>query len=754
MGRILVAFGVLLWCLVGAPGVRAQGPSPGTGVTVVLAGGGAKGFAHLAVLRRLEQDQVRIAKIVGTSMGAVIGGLYASGLSTQEIERVIASTEPGRVALDQVARTDLPHRTRAYQQQYPVDVELGIKDGQLTFARGVSDGQRLLTLLQQLTAHVPPQGSFDALRIPFRAVATRFRDGELVAFNRGTLALAIPASMAAPGVFAPVEIEGATYVDGGLVANLPVEVALREGADVIVASYLGDTDRPGDTEAGNALSVANQMLTILMRQNERRNIALLRPQDILVRPQLQDFGFGSFDRAADIIKVGTQAVAAVEERFATLAATAARRVDAPNPALPSYAQREITLASIRVEGNRQVPASYVQNALKPLLGREYDAREVARMVDELYTTGHFERISYQVLQLRDSQYELAVDVNEKTYGPNYLKANLGFFSESGGTNLFSAGLGYRNPWLTPAGLELNVDLRGGSQSEVAVSLFQPLGGGWGLAPHVAYNSMTLPLYRPGVDTAQKMGMATLSRTDLGVDLSYDISKKATVKLGAVANQTQVRVDSPRIVGYTDSNGTTTLYDLRDAQWEFAGTNLQFTADQLDSASFPTRGYYLNVVGAIGWGQSNPYSGTRLSALWAGALGPHVVNLGIDLGSERSFDCEACLRPSSLGPLYLGGFQSMGAYQLGQLMGDRLVHLQSTYMYRLSDGGLLQQPTFVGFVLELGDAWLHTTEPRLKTSATAFIAVDSKLGDVFFGIASGSNGNRNVFLQLGRRFSLW
>ena len=737
----------------GQRAAAAPGGGPTPGVTVVLAGGGAKGFAHLAVLRRLEQDQIRIAKIVGTSMGAVIGGLYASGLSTQEIERIIASTEPGRVALDQIARTDLPHRTRAYQQQYPVDVELGIKDGQLTFARGVSDGQRLLTLLQQLTAHVPPQSRFDDLRVPFRAVATRFRDGELVSFDHGTLALTIRASMAAPGVFAPVEIEGETYVDGGLVANLPVEVALREGADIIVASYLGDTDRPGDTEAGNALNVANQMLTILMRQNERRNIALLRPQDILVQPALQGFGFGSFDKAADIVAVGEKAVAALDDRFQALAAQVARRQEA-TPAQPSaFSQREIYLHRIGVHGNHKVPDSYVQNALAGLLGHEYDAREVAQAVDELYTTGHFERISYHVLQIRDSQYELLVDVNEKTYGPNYLKANLGFFSESGGTNLFSAGLGYRNPWITPSGLELDVDVRGGSQSELALSLYQPLGTGWGIAPHVSYNGMALPLYRPGVDWAQKMGQATLSRTELGVDLSYDFNKKFTTKLGVLANQTQVRVDSPRSVGFANANGSTTQYELQDGQWEFGGGSAQFTADLLDSASFPTKGYYVKLQAIQGW-SSNPYTSTRLSALWALSRGAHVLNLGLDLGSDRMFDCETCSNTTSRGPLYLGGFQSMGAYQLGQLSGDRLAHLQSTYMYRLSEGGILLQPTFVGVVLEAGDAWLHTDTPHTKYSATGFIAVDSKLGDVFFGVASGSNGNRNMFLQLGRRFSLW
>jgi NTE family protein len=166
------------------------------------------------------------------------------------------------VALDQLNRLELPSRTRAYQQKYPVELEFGIKDGGVSFARGVSDGQRFLALLQALTVHVPPEVDFNDLKIPFRAVATRYRDGEMKVFDRGALHLAIRASMAAPAVFAPVDVDGETYVDGGLVANLPIEVALREGADVIVASFLGAQDGEDKAPvASHALVVANRMLT-------------------------------------------------------------------------------------------------------------------------------------------------------------------------------------------------------------------------------------------------------------------------------------------------------------------------------------------------------------------------------------------------------------------------------------------------------------------------------------------------------------
>jgi NTE family protein len=748
-----------------APAVQAAEPAPPK-VTVVLAGGGAKGFAHIAVLRRLEQDRIPIAKIIGTSMGAVIGSLYATGMSTQDIEKVIGSLDPGRIALDQIDRTELPHRTREYQQRYTIELELGVKNGALTFARGVSDGQRFLTLMQELTASVPPNSSFDALPIPFRAVATRYRDGEMVSFDRGTLALVVRASMAAPGAFAPVEIEGETYVDGGLVANLPVEVALREGADVIVASYLGDTDKTGDNQdAGNALSVATRMLDILVRQNERRNIALLRPHDILVRPQLQNFNFGSFRQPAEIIQVGSDAVIVQDNRFRALAQHYAPKAATAQVAeeqvatalarpLKPYLPSTVLVSRIRVTGNQDVPSAFIERELQDMVGQPYQPQQVAEKVDALYASGNFERLSYQMAELEDGRFELVVDVNEKTYGPNFLKTSMGFYSESSGTNLFSLGVGFRRPWLTADGLELQADVRGGSQAELALRVFRPLGNRWGMGGFASYTSSDLSLYRPDVTVAQKMATATLRRQELGLNLSYDLSKRSTATLGLINNQTRVDIGTAKDIIYTRDDGSAVRYTLQDGQWEFTGLNARFVADLLDSPSFPTQGHYINIEMAKGVTGTSQYNSLRANASWASSWGPHVVNLGVDLGADQFLGCGNCSGLTPLAPLFLGGFQSMGAYQMGQLIGDRMVHAQATYMYRLSDGGILHQPTFVGLVAEAGDAWNSAKEIDTKQSGTVFIGVDSKIGDVFFGIASGSGGNRNIFLQLGRRFSAW
>lgn len=741
---ISVLFLGLTSCLVwGQTPVPAAAKPPS--VVVVLAGGGAKGFAHLAVLRKLEQDRIPIARIVGTSMGAVIGGLYASGLSTDEIERVVGGLDPSKVALDQLNRLELPSRTREYQQKYPVDLEFGIKNGGPSFARGVSDGQRFLALLQNLTAHVPPHVNFNDLKIPFRAVATRYRDGEMKVFDQGALHLAIRASMAAPAVFAPVEIDDETYVDGGLVANLPIEVALQEGADVIVASFLAGGTEDGKTQQANhALAVANRMVDILIRQNEKRNLTLLRQQDILVKPQLTDIGFADFNRAAEIAQRGEVAVASVQDRWAVLKVAAVQAPDTPEHKRLSFDRREKHIVAIEAQGQKDVSASYIQSVFSPLLNHEFTPSETERYIDALYTSGFFDLVSYSLQQQQGHQYKLLVHVREKPYSPHFLKTTLGFSSEVGGMTQFTTGFGYRRPWLTPSGLEFALDARLGTQSELAVRLYQPLTGRWSAETGLSWDRNNLPLYRSSYfdDDHSNIKLAYYNQTTQSWDarLVYDFERKANFKFGLTSSSIRRALDTASELAATSSSTETLRYN---------GLKAQLQIDQLDSLTFPTRGYFLNtsveqgISGAV-------YSGARLNAKWASSVGPHIFNVGLNLAQVRvNLDCDTCRVPSQL---YLGGFQAMGAYRMGQLVGDQLAHVQGTYMYRMTDGGLFNQRTYVGTVFEAGDAWFSASSMQRRYSGTLFVAVDSKIGDIYLGTARGTGGAYNVFVQLGRRFN--
>lgn len=746
MGRVIRAC-FFVWLLCAGTFAWAQ-PK----VVVVLAGGGAKGFAHLAVLRQLERDQVPIARIVGTSMGAVIGGLYAAGLDTDQIEEVIGNLDPAKVALDQINRLELPNRTREYQQQFPIEFEFGIKDGGLSFARGVSDGQRFLALLQQLLAHVPPSVEFDQLKIPFRAVATRYRDGAMKVFDRGALDMAIRASMAAPGVFAPVEIDGDVYVDGGLVANLPVEVALQGGADVIVASYLGANDGAKYNEPTHALSVANHMITILIRQNEGRNLALLRPQDLLISPQLSDVGFADFGRAKEVIARGDAAIDAQRVAFERLAQVARAAVEAR--ALPAFDQRETVIGEIQVKGQQRVPESYVQRFFASALNKPHDTKAVAALVDELYTEGYFEQVSYKLKHLRADQYALEVSVKEKAYGPHFFKTSFGFFTELDGVNQFALGLGYRQPWLTSGGTELSAEARLGSQTELAARLSHPLSMNTRAEAYAATGLQVIPIYMPyelrEFNGDGKFATYKLRRTRVGVGVAHDLSRKTTLRLGLMAGRLSFSLDSARSVNVSNASGQSDAMNFVDFSEAYAGWRASWSTDQLDSVAFPTEGYSIQVQAESSI-RRGEYRGLQATARWATHWGPHVVNLTGHIAAESATaNCDNCTSPSFL---YLGGFQRLSAYRVGELFGDRLVLGSAAYMYRISDGGLLRQRAYLGVIGETGNAWFASDAFQAHQSLGLFLALDSKIGDVYLGMAKGSQGSRNVFLQIGRRFSL-
>ncbi len=748
-----VGVALCIGCLLAqAQPVAGPAPKASEGVVVVLAGGGAKGFAHLAVLRQLEQDRVPIARIVGTSMGAVIGSLYASGMRTADIEKVIGELDPAKVALDQVDRLELPPSSRAYQQQYPINLEFGIKDGRLSFARGASDGQRFTALLQRLFAHLPAEIDFNDLKIPLRVVATRYRDGEARVFDRGALYMAVRASMAAPGVFAPVEIDGETYVDGGLVANLPVEVALQEGAGQIVASYLGkDQAQTDEVRSDNALVVANHMISLLLQQNERRNLALLRPHDVLVRPELSGVGFADFNRASEIVGRGEQALQAAAPAWQAMVQRQARPVVSERPRL-AFDQREVRIAEVRVSGQEHVSREFVQSRMADLQGQLFDATEVEQRIDQLYTSGYFEQVSYALEQLQGERYALNVKVHEKPYAPHFFKTTMGFSTEMDGVTQFSFGVGYRRPWLTPQGLELQLDARLGTLSEFGARLIQPLGLSWAIETGLNWRSNQIPVYEPEAwsptgSKPRKFAYVRDLREEIYASVNHDFGRHSTMKFGVVQAAQRYQVDVTRTVFYQDDLAKPVTFP--DFDFRYTAARWQWDVDQLDSVSFPTHGHALGLSLESGLSGSR-YSRSRARALWAQSWGPHVLNLGANWAQDKvPNNCVGnCASPTNL---YLGGFQFMGAYRMGQLSGDQLAHAHATYMYRLSDGGLLRQKSFVGLVGEVGDAWFQDASFRARRSLSVFLGMDSVIGDLYIGAARGSDGASNVFLQLGRRF---
>src|SRR6187549_4051012 len=297
----------LLFCLgFGSVLCAQETPVPGTAsrprIGLVLSGGGARGAAHIGVLKVLDENHIPIDAIAGTSMGAVVGGLYATGLSAADIERVMTSVDWQDAFRDRPARADLNFRRKLEDQTYLVKFPLGLKGGEFRLPRGLVQGQKLTQILRGLTLPVAPIDNFDDLAIPFRAVATDIVTGDRVVLDHGDLTTAMRASLSAPGVFTPVESEGRMLVDGGLSSNLPIDVAREMGVDVLIVVDCGFPL----LERGKLDSVAtvsNQMLAILIRSNTTAQRKTLTDRDVIIDPALGDFSSLGFTEHAKAMKI-------------------------------------------------------------------------------------------------------------------------------------------------------------------------------------------------------------------------------------------------------------------------------------------------------------------------------------------------------------------------------------------------------------------------------------------------------------------
>src|SRR6187549_3229601 len=382
----------LLFCL-GLGSAQADTARPRIGL--VLSGGGARGAAHIGVLKVLEENHVPVDAIAGTSMGAVVGGLYASGLSAADIERVMTSVDWQDAFRDRPARADLNFRRKLEDQTYLVKFPLGLKGGEFRLPRGLVQGQKLTQILRGLTLPVAPIADFDDLAIPFRAVATDIVTGDRVVLDHGDLTTAMRASLSAPGVFSPVDSEGRMLVDGGLSSNLPVDVAREMGVDILIVVDCGFPL----LERGKLDSVAtvsNQMLAILIRSNTTAQRKTLTDRDVIIDPALGDFSSLDFTEHEKAMKIGEQAARGAAARLAALGVPAAefqRIVDARGARRSDPPRIDF----LRVEAGSERYADAIDSLFADQVGKPADPTRLGKRVNELYGQGNLEIFDYQVV---------------------------------------------------------------------------------------------------------------------------------------------------------------------------------------------------------------------------------------------------------------------------------------------------------------------------------------------------------------------
>jgi len=728
---------LIILCALIAGSAFAAEPTPTTPpsrpkIGLVLSGGGARGLAHIGVLRVLEELKVPVDLIVGTSMGAVVGGAYASGRSVDELEALVKGAQWGEILADRPARERLAIRRREDDEKVPSRIEFGYTWSRgATLPSGAAANGALEATLSSLLPAARAEEPLRRLPIPFRAVATDLLSGAMLDQADTPLFQALRASMAVPGVFAPLRVNGRPLVDGGLVRNLPVDLARSLGADLIIAVNVG-TPLLEDREITSAVMVANQMLQILTEQNVQRSLRELQAQDIVIDPDLVSMGFMEFARADEAIATGRRAALAAQSRLEQLAAPAeqarlqARRLATPESALPA-----LPLGELRITGTQRLNAEALKAELALLPGDAVGRRELNRAVEQLDGSGALERIETEIDD-RDGRRDVTFKLTEADWAASRLRFGLELYSNFAEANSYSLVAMHVADWLNPWGAEVRTIARIGSSRGLNTEFYQPLGPGsrWFAAARLSYEAGNNDVFNQG----QRALRLSSSLSSGQIELGHRIAGVGDLRFGLG----RLRASDEVILPVLPTN---------DRRSQVYGQQyLELHTDTLDSLAFPSRGQW--TTARIEWlrpaGEPRVVNASLigLSAFrlgeWAGQLYGEAAHA--ERGQARS----------------LGGYLRLSGTADRSLVGENMALLRVVMARRIGEMPVgLGHAVRVGFSLETGavgdGAGLRLANlPRhgWRQAASGFLSVDTRFGPFFVAVGTTRGGDTAAYLLLG------
>ena len=735
LGWLILAWTSLL-ALQWAPAQAQQTDPSGASVRpscvgLVLGGGGARGAAHIGVLRVLERERVPICAIAGTSMGAIVGSLYAVGYTPDEIEGVLKSVNWKDVLDDDPDRPSMPMRRKEADFRYLVDFKLGLRNGRLLLPRGLVQGQKLDLLLRRLLLPAWKVEHFDDLPTPFRCVGTDIGKGEGVVFDQGDLALAVRASMSVPGAFAPIRVNGRLMVDGGLYNNVPVDVVRGMGADRVIVVDVG-APLLEESELGSPFAISMQMLTMLMMQRTEQVLAAMQPGDISIRPQLGDIGSADFDRAVEAIPLGEEATSAhldairglaVEEaEFAAFKSARLKlRFDAP---LVDY---------VNVVGGRSRTRQYVADRFDAVAGNVLDTTLLEADVGRAYGQGNYERISWRFTET-DGKTGIEVLPVDKGWGPNFVTFGLQLDDDFQGGNNYLLAVEGTVTGFNERGGEWRTRAEIGRVAGLRTELHQPWGrsGNWFVEPALYYEAFEQPIFVGGFNLAEYRIEESAARVGIG----RAVGKLAQWELAVLRG----RLHGSRQVGDISLPASISS--------SFGAVSAEWLYDSLDSAAFPTRGQrhrlrYDVYRTALGSDDDGEFLDLRADLAWS--RGRHNFLLGAQAALSWG-------EPGSLSSVpALGGLGNLSSRGERSLIGENTALVRGIYYRRFGDmSRLFSVPAYVGGSIESGNVWLDREDfwhDRIDV-LSLFVGLESPLGPILFGYGLDDEGERSVHLSFG------
>jgi NTE family protein len=721
-----------LFALAGSAAARPR-------IGLALSGGGARGAAHVGVLKVLEERRIPIDYIAGTSMGAIVGGLYASGLSAAELETIITTIDWTAAFSDFIPRTERSFRRKRDDDLYLVKNKPGVKGLNLLFPPGLLDGQKIDLLLKRHTLPVVEIRDFDKLGIPFRAVAADLATGEPVVIDRGDLALALRASMSIPVVFAPREIDGRLLVDGGIVRNLPVEVLRQMGADVIIAVDIS-TPLLEREQLRSVLAVTDQILGIMTRRDTDRQIASLRPGDVLILPDLGDITTASFDRATEAIPAGTEAAEAALDTLARLSVSpeeygaykAARTAEGRAAAGRFARGAPPVVEEVRIVNRSRLADGVIAARLKVEAGKPLDVDRLERDLDHIFGLELFESVYYD-LSADSGRTALTVTLRERSWGPNYLQAGVAIFEEFEGAN-FNLAAAYTRTAINRLNGEWRLGAQIGQEPGVFTEIYQPLEKSlrWFLHLKAAFSDRADNVFDAEGNNISELGVRSYGGE---IAAGRELGTFGEIRAGILreAGTISTQVGAP---------GTP------DVDFNTGEAYLKFSIDELDDVNFPRSGGDLRLrlaAGLEGLGSDVPYEQGTLEGSCAASLGRWTGLLEGTFATTRASDApyQRLFR--------LGGFTRLSGLERNELIGRHAAILSALLYRRIANLTMLS--LYAGASLEYGNVFQERDEIALdngRVAGSAFLGLDTPVGPVYLAYGAAERGRENLYFFLGKR----
>jgi NTE family protein len=730
MRRRLAAAALGFLLTLAATGARADGPTRPK-VALVLSGGGAMGIAHVGVIQELEKAGIRPDFVVGTSMGSIVGGLYASGMSGADLEHAVETMQWDAIFDPSPPREGLTYREKQLQTDFPVKASVGIAGSSVRTPEAlVSDANLLLELrrLVRVRAAVP---TFDQLPIPFRAVATDIETGEKVVIDRGDLAGAMRASMSVPGVFAPYRLNGKLLVDGGMADNVPIDVARAMGADIVIVAATQTPMAPAEKIRGVA-DVLGQTVTMLILANERQQLATLKPGDVLIQVNVGSLTSADFKQGAAFVKLGHEAAQAQAEGLRRVAAL---REPAP---VVSIDRPPPKIDYVRVDNQSRLADEILLRRVQPLVGKPLDPDAINEALRDLYAMGVFSRVDYQIEE-KDGRTGLVVEALQRPGDANRLRPGITIAGQGGGHGEFDVSAEFRLTQLDRYGSEARFVGGLGARKVFSAEYFKVLDSGqhWFIDPMVFAQQRPIVIYN-----------------STGFRLA---DYKASYVVGSLAVGRQFGTWGELRAGLEAGTGKASLEegDLipRDIDIRVGDVFVTAGADTLDNPYFPSKGlkFRLNwTQGLTSLGSSFDYQTLRGDGIYAAGFGRHAFVLSVGAGDTIS----GRLPIEQL--FELGGPFSFPGYNVDELSGETFAVARAMYRYRLTDRSqsVISIPLYAGAMVVGGNTWARHGDAswdNLKVGGSVFLGADTLIGPVFIVLGAAEHGRSSIYFFLGKPF---